>query len=251
MGAKVFARNYENPKIANISVESAESMENRNNINLSGENLSEEGSEVGSENFGEPVDINTLLDEEEFSIHRYMEISRRLTLRLEEGRYQELLEYLEGRGGQDFSESEKRLMIEIFDGFLAKIASESLALDEQRLETLAEIKKRLILFELEFSGYNVVAVKDAIRNKLQAKEPLWDLLKRPFAFVCERRLGKSIQVPVQDALNLYRDVLHEMDPGRALRTHARQVVFYQSLRPREKLKKFALRNLEKVYPLKD
>ena len=84
-------------------------MENRDNINFGGEKLSED--------YGELVDINTMLDDEEFSIHRYMEISRRLTLRLEEGRYQELLDYLEGRGGQDFSESEKRLMIEIFDGF--------------------------------------------------------------------------------------------------------------------------------------
>ena len=185
-----------------------------------------------------------------FSFPEYLHLGGKMVNNLVAGEYQALLTYLREHAEENatLGDTEKRLLINIFDKFLASLESSNIELRYEDLKFLSEIKTVLILFELESSGYEPERLKTLIRKKITRREPLADFLGKPFAFVIKFDSRTPVQIPADQALDLYREVLKEMSPEQARQFHNMQLLHYYALLPGEYLIKYALRKLKSSYP---
>ena len=130
--------------------------------------------------------------------------------------------------GAGLHKFEKLVLIEIFDHFLQTTEEYGLVYSGEDLETLAEIKKVLIVYQLESQGYNKEKLKHLIKRTVLAARPLGSLITKPFAF--EINLGEGpLQYPGEYVLNAYQDVLNESSDEDARVLHSMQRFYFHDL----------------------
>ena len=173
------------------------------------------------------------------------EIIRQISGYLANEEFSKILEVLRSERPEYYlTPGDKREIIETFDEFLALLADKRIVYEDVELQQLAEIKKYLILFELEKSAFNPERLKELIRHKIKEEQPLEDLVGRPFAFSYNnKRDGRLTQVYGDVAIGMYREVLEEMDPSTALKLHQRQILYYDLIPSSEAYTRHALRGL--------
>ena len=150
--------------------------------------------------------------------------------------YKRALELLKNRHSTSrLADLEKRVLIHIFDRFLADLEEAGRYFNEEEIKELAEFKRYLILYQLETSNYSRERLKELIRSTLMQSKPLADLISRPFAFYMD---GK--QIPADQALAVYREILEQTDAVTTRKILNKQRLYYQNIPP----KKFSV-----LYPL--
>ena len=168
-----------------------------------------------------------------------------LLAREEFGQVLQLLRTQKTQGG--LIDIEKRVLIHVFDKFLEDLENQGTIYMDVDIEILAEIKKVLIVYQLETSGYNRSRLKDVIKATVLASKPLGDLVRKPFAF-CIKFMGieNLIQIPSDYALEIYREVLESSDKHSAKELHKMQRLYYHGLPSAEAYKRYTLEDFMDV-----
>ena len=146
---------------------------------------------------------------------------------IQRGYFKEALEVLrQSEKAGDLSSTDKIILIEEVDRFLEEMESFGRNFQESEIQTLFEIKKILIVYQLEASDYDRIRLRDLLKAALLGFHPLSNLVRKPFAFCMD-----NIQVDPDRVLDLYREILKGMSPTRAQIVHQAQTMFYRRLPP--------------------
>ena len=167
---------------------------------------------------------------------------------LSQGRYQEILRFLDSPEGISQSKRCKDIQNEIFDRFLWTIAENSLKFSREDMKTLSTIRGILLTSYLRHRRYNRIGVRDLIQKHIVAEKPLADFIKRPFTFVYEFQAGRPHQIPAAQGIQHYKEVLEKLKRTEAFYLHRKQMVFYRTLSSTQDMKRYALKDLEKITP---
>ena len=124
------------------------------------------------------------------------------------------------------TDAEKLFLIQAFDQFLEDHQKIGKFYSDRSVFYLAEIKKFLILYQLESSNYDRNRLRELMKSFLMDVRPLAELVAKPFAFCLD-----NTQVDPKYALELYREILAEMDPATAVKIQGTQILCYHSLPP--------------------
>ena len=141
---------------------------------------------------------------------------------------------------------EKARIVKLFDNFLEEAADKNRVFSLPTLRILAEIKRYIILYQLEQDGFERSRLKKLVRHKLHNSRPLADLLHHPLAFSVDQSPLHSTQAPIELTMEIYREVLAEMDAEDAANAHRMQILFYHGIAPAAAYKRFALQGIQDV-----
>ena len=167
---------------------------------------------------------------------------------LKDSNFDQVLADLSGNALGEMSPAEKEDIIVTFDQFLEEIALEDKTISRHDINQLSEIKKVLILMELDKDGYNRERCKSLLQEHVCGYKPLADLVKKPFTI--EIGPPEAIELlPSDNALELYGAALREIDVKKAGHIHQKQLAFYYRLGKEERMKQYSLRNLRSAYSL--
>ena len=173
---------------------------------------------------------------------------RKFSLALQHRDYLSILKFLMSSEGKQMSLEEKSAFNLYFDHELICMEQERKKLNEIQLRLLSQIKKILIVFELDVSGVKGMDyLKEKVRAHVENDRPLQSLLRKPFVAEIQGKQGKGkLKYYFNDIIEAYRAVLQDLSQDVAGRIHRRQREYLETMDNFQLFKQYVLREINQI-----